>query len=292
VELLPAAGLRWMLRTKPRKLLENEAFRDAIEALVPAERRAAFTVRTGVRLEDTEEAVVAGYELATVYGVALEKPEARRAFGIYREHLRHDGEPVETGPGITRVTGVAGDLPEAVVRVGEHTVIVARGDVTMARVVEAFARGKLRRSPPALRGAALSRLPEVELDALSTLYVAGPFDGEWAAAGAGLLGATEALSVSLFPERERALRLQLVARGEFPADAAERLEATFRAIAESPTGSVLGLNRPVRAPTVRVFPERVELGVVLETGPLASGLRAAVSAEVWEILNLPSPTSP
>jgi hypothetical protein len=290
VELLPAAGLRWLVRAKPRTLLENEAFRDAIEALAPAARRVAFAARTGVRLEDTEEAVIAGYDLATVYGAALRKPEARRALTIFREHLRGGGELAESAPELSRVTGVAGELPEALVRVGERTVIVSHGDVTMARVIEAFALGKLRRSPSALRGAALSRLPEATRDSLATLYVPGPFEGEWAAAAVGLLGVTEALSVSLSPAHARSLRLHLDARGEFPSDAAERLETTFDALAASPTGSVLGLNRPVEAPTVRVFPGRVELDVVLETGRIAAGLRAAVSAEVWEILNLPTPT--
>ncbi len=287
---MPAAGLRWLVRVKPRVLLENEAFRDAIAALVPASRRAAFAARTGVRLEDAEEAVIAGYDLATVYGVRLRNPEARRALELFREHLRGGGELAEAAPELSRVTGVSGELPEALVRVGERTVLVARGDVTLARVAEAFALGLLRRSPPALRGAALSRLPETTRDSLATLYVPGPFEGEWTTAALGLLGTTEALSISLSPGGARTLKLHLDARGEFPNDAAERLKATFEAIAASPTGSVLGLNQPAEAPTVRVFPGRLELDVALESAPIAAGLRAAISAEVWEILNLPTPT--
>ena len=287
-ELLPAAGLRWLVRAKPRILLENEAFRDAIEALAPATRRSAFASRIGVRLEDAEDAVIAGYDLATVYGASLRTPEARRALTLFREHLRGGGELVEAAPELSRVTGIAGEIPEALVRVGERTVIVARGDVTVARVVEAFALGKLRRSPAALRGAALSRLPEARRDTLAILYVPGPFEGEWSRAALGLLGVTEALSVSLSPGRARSLRVHLDAIGEFPNDAAERLKATIEAVVASPTGSVLGLNHPIESPTVRVFPGRLELDVTLESAPIAAGLRAAVSAEVSEILNLPT----
>jgi hypothetical protein len=290
VELVPAAGLRWLVRVKPRVLLENEAFRDAIEALAPASRRDAFAAHTGVRLEDAEEALIAGYDLATVYGVLLQNPEARRALELFREHLRGGGELKEAAPGLSRVTGVSGEHPEALVRVGERTLIVARGDVTLARVAEAFALGLLRRSPSALRGAALSRLSEPSRDSLATLYFPGPFEGEWTAAALGLLGTTEALSISLSPGRARSFRLHLDARGEFPNDAAERLKATFEAIGDSPTGSVLGLNHPVETPTVRFFPGRLELDVALDSAPIASGLRALVSAEVWEILNLPTPT--
>ena len=75
------------------------------------------------------------------------------------------------------------------------------------------------------------------------------------------------------------------------ADSAERLSDAWEDLASSPTGRLLGLNRPASPPRFSESPDGLELTVDLELDPVVAGLRAAVIADVWEILDL-SPPNP
>jgi hypothetical protein len=292
VELIPAAGLRWLLLARPQSLLENEAFCGECSRLLPEARLRAFAARTGIELGKAAFGLVAGYDLATVYAVVTTEPVASAAIAAFRDHLRDGGQLARPHPRLQRVTGMAGDKPEALMTVGERVALVTVGDLTFARVIEAFALGRLERSPPALRGAALSKLPAFaqHSTALAVLYVPGPFVGEWSRAGHGLLGASDALSVTLAPTGAGAARFDVQLAGDFPPDAGERLEKSWSELAESTTGRVLAFDRPLAPPQIRALPDRLELEVQLETAPIATGLHAVLSGEAWEILNLPAPS--
>jgi hypothetical protein len=292
VELIPAAGLRWLLLARPQALLENEAFCGECSRLLPEARLRAFAARTGIELRKASFGLIAGYDLATVYAVVTTEPVASSALVAFRDHLRDGGRLTRPHPRLQRVTGMAGDKPEALMTVGERVALVSVGDLTFARVLEAFALGRLERSPSALRGAALSKLPAFaqHAAALAVLYVPGPFVGEWSRAGHSLLGASDALSVTLAPAGAGAARFHLHLAGDFPPDASERLETSWSELAESTTGRVLSLDRPLAPPQIRVLPHRLELDIQLETAPIAAGLYALLSGEAWEILNLPPPS--
>jgi hypothetical protein len=292
VELIPAAGLRWLLLARPQALLENEAFCGECSRILPEARLRAFAARTGLELTKASFGLIAGYDLATVYAVVTTEPVASSAIAAFRAHLRDGGRLTRPHPRLQRVTGMAGDKPEALMTVGERVALVSVGDLTFARVLEAFALGRLERSPPALRGAALSKLPPFaqHAAALAVLYVPGPFVGEWSHAGHGLLGASDALSVTLAPAGAGVARFHLHLAGDFPPDASERLETSWSELAESTTGRVLSLDRPLAPPQIRASPQRLELEIQLETAPIAAGLYALLSGEAWEILNLPPPS--
>jgi hypothetical protein len=307
VELIPAAGLRWLLLARPQALLENEAFCGECSRLLPEARLRAFAARTGIELRKASFGLIAGYDLATVYAVVTTEPVASSALVAFRDHLRDGGRLTRPHPRLQRVTGMAGDKPEALMTVGERVALVSVGDLTFARVLEAFALGRLERSPSALRGAALSKLPAFaqHAAALAVLYVPGPFVGEWSRAGHGLLGASDALSVTLAPAGAGAsdalsvtlapagagaARFHLHLAGDFPPDASERLETSWSELAESTTGRVLSFDRPLAPPQIRALPHRLELDIQLETAPIAAGLHALLSGEAWEILNLPPPS--
>lgn len=292
VELIPAAGLRWLLLARPHALLENEAFCGECSRLLPEARLRAFATRTGIELKKAVFGLIAGYDLATVYAVVTTEPVASAAIVAFRDHLRDGGRLARPHPRLQRVTGMAGDKPEALMTVGDRVALVSVGDITFARVLEAFALGRLERSPTALRGAALSKLPAFaeNASALAVLYVPGPFVGEWSHAGHGLLGSSDALSVTLAPAGAGAARFHLHLAGDFPPDAGKRLETSWSELAESTTGRVLALDRPLAPPQIRVLSHRLELEIQLETAPIAAGLHALLSGEAWEILNLPSPS--
>jgi hypothetical protein len=97
------------------------------------------------------------------------------------------------------------------------------------------------------------------------------------------------VSIALVPAGAGRAALELDLAGEFVSTDREQLLEVVTRIANSTTGQVLGLDRPVASASVRDFPGHLALSVTLETQPVADGLYAAVSGEAWEILNLPIP---
>ena len=91
------------------------------------------------------------------------------------------------------------------------------------------------------------------------------------------------------------MAVTVVLAGDFaPTDteAAERLKGGFDDLANTSTGRLLGLHEPVTPPRVRATAGQVELRVELDLGVALRGLRDAVSGEVWQIFDLPSPKRP
>jgi hypothetical protein len=171
------------------------------------------------------------------------------------------------------------------VHVRDRLVAVSVGDPTPARVVELYAQNRLIRSPPALRGSALSTLPARLGEAPLSAYAPGPFVAEWAAGARGLLGAAVALGASARIEGD-ALLLEIVMTGRFEAEDADRLAAAWNDLATSSMGRLLGLDHPENPPRAAASGDQLSLRVGLALMPLASGLRAAVVADIWEILDV------
>jgi hypothetical protein len=192
---------------------------------------------------------------------------------------------------IVRVTGSLAGKPRGFISLDRQIIGVAEGDLTLSRIAVAYALGKLKKTPSALRGAALSTLPKPEEDALATFYVPGPFDGEWSRAAHGVLAAALAVALSVNAVQDGYLRLTLYVSGEWggagPA-AAEELKRAFDELAATATGKLFALER-ARAVTSSFHPQYLTLSAELPLDPLARGLRAAVVADVWEILDLPPP---
>ena len=56
-DYVPAAGLRWMVAGRPRRLARNTAFAEALKPLLPAKRLEAYAVSTGIDLRRTPSAL-------------------------------------------------------------------------------------------------------------------------------------------------------------------------------------------------------------------------------------------
>lgn len=281
-DYVAAAGLRWMLVGKPRDIAQNPAFAEALELLVPEPRLKAFTSVSGVDLKTLGAALVAGFDFGTLYLVQTTPEAAARASLKFQERLLQ-GSLKRPHPELERTNGLVGSTPEALVRF-DAIVAISVGDPTLTRVVEAFARGKLRRSPAALRGAALSALAPPPQQALATFYVPGPFTGEWAQAARGLLADAVALSIAMTPSSTGHARFTVQLAGDVRPEGAEEIVRAFHELVQTPTGRLLGLDQPT-SPTALHEPDgRLVLDVELELAPIARGLRAAVIADVWEIM--------
>ena len=285
-DYVPAAGLRWMLTGSPRAISENAAFREGLALLLPPERLNAFAEGSGVDLRQVQSGLIAGFDLGTLYMLTPPPGSSASIVALFRNRIVGGEHHQFPHPELERVYGVIGTTPEFLVRAGEQWIAIATHDLTLGRIVEAFARGKLKSSPSALRGAALSTLSPPPNAAVATFYAPGPFSGEWARGARGLLANALAARISLVPLPPEHARFVIELTGEFPPSGVDDLTEAFRDLESSPFGKLLALDEQDTPPRVHERPERLTLEVDLKVAPIARGLRAAVVSDVWEIMQL------
>jgi hypothetical protein len=280
-----------MVVGQPRKISENADLKAAVHKLLPARRLDAFARGTAVDLRTLPSALVAGFDLGTLYLADLPEPRGHDALDRFVDRL--GGRAVIERPHqrIVRASGTVEGIPHGFVDLDGRIVGVSIGDLTLSRIPIGFAMGKLRKTVPSLRGAALSTLPELDDDSALTFYAPGPFAGEWARGARGVLAASLAVAISVEPAADGFLRATATLSGEWEPGgeaAAEALRLAFEELASSPTGKLFAFER-ARGLTASSHPQYLTLSAELELDPLVRGLHAAVMADVWEILDLPQP---
>jgi hypothetical protein len=286
-DYVAAAGLRWLVVGSPEQLLANARLYREMSRLFAPDRLGKFAEATGIDLRSVPQGLVAGFDYGTLY-LAMLPGETRAIETRFRERLTSEPVVRHPDPRIVRITGVAGQTPETMVCIDHLLVGVSVGDPTPARVVESYARRRLGRSPPALDGAALSSLPKALGAAEVRFYAPGPFQGEWQRGLRGLLRSATALGVTADPlQGGKVIRVKVVLAGEWPnvALAREKLAEAWKDLAESALGRLVGLNQPSSGPELSANPELLTLALDLEVLPLASGLEAAVAADVWKMMD-------
>lgn len=264
----------------PQEIAKNAQIRALLARLVPAERFDAFRRTTGVDLRELGTAIIAGFDDSTLYlaDTGARTAEATRRFD---ERLTGEAKHVRSHARVERIYGMLGPVPETLVSVEGAFIAVSVGDPMPARITELMVAGKLR-TPSALHGVALSSLPDDLASAPIGFYAPGPFSGEWAAAGRGLLGAATAIGVAARPD-DAILGVHAIVTGRWADADRAPLEAAWGDLASSSLGQLLALNRP-RVPVVtRATPTHLSLEVGLAVEPLVAGLWAAVGAEVPQL---------
>ena len=282
-DYVPAAGLRWLVAGSPRHFALQTALQPVRERWLTAERVQAFASATGVDLPQTERALVAGFDLGTLYMADgsgwVGDPEAR-----FAERLAGSATIHRPHPQIWRVTGLAGSTPQALVRVDHELMAIAVGDPTPARIVELRARGRLKNVVPALQGAALSTLPPEFLSpGPLRVYALGPFQGEWLEYASGVLGGAQAVG-ALLDLHDNHLTLRMALTGYFHPDDRERLLASWQAVANSSFGHLLGLDQPSEPVSIAASESQLALELRLAAQPVLSGLQTLLSGDVERLL--------
>jgi hypothetical protein len=298
-DYVPAAGLRWLVRGSPAKLAESQSFRPALELLISSERLRAVAHTTGFALETLPRGVIAGFDLGTLYLAELPAKSAAKARQRFESRQIRDVATRSPDPNIVVLSGMNEGIPVGLVTLDERVVAYGVGDPTLCRVVEAYARGRLR-AKSAFEGAALAGQASETDEAPLAVHVPGPFDERWHQAAGGLLEITTSLSAKLTPRGPQSASFELTLHGDFAgSNAAERLRSTYRAVAGSSTGTLLGLSSALDAHlAVSKDEQRVTLSVPLPITEVAKGAKAATSADLDEIFRLspassaaPTPTS-
>jgi hypothetical protein len=290
-DYVPAAGLRWLVAGSPRYFARAAALAPVRAEWLTDDRLRAFARATGIDLERTERALVAGYDLGTLYvvdGSAWTQPPERP----FIEHLAGSAVVHREGH-LLRVSGVAGSIPETLVRVDEHLVAVAVRDPLLAKIVELRALGRLGSVVPALRGAALSTLPpELLVPGPLRVYAPGPFSDTSVLEGSGLVAAAEAITAAVEIEGDvLVLRIALAGAWQESTDR-ERLLGVWQAVASSALGSALGLERAPRGVSVEVSPRLLQLVAKLDALHFFEGVRQLAGSGVDQLLGEESSPGP
>jgi hypothetical protein len=288
-DYVQAAGLRWLVRGSPAKLAESQSFRPAIELLLTAERLRAVAQTTGFALEKLSHGAIAEFDFGTLYLAELATSNAADARARFTS--RQLREPVQRtpDPNITVLTGMSEGRPVGLVTIDNRVAIYAVGDPRLCRVVEAYARGKLK-AKRAFQGAALLGLDTETASAPLAAYVPGPFPERWQNAAGGLLSVSTALSAKLTPTSAGRAVLELTLHGDFAgSNAAERLRSTYMSVASSSTGTLLGLDAALDARTVTsAQSDRVTLMVPLPLTEIAKGAHAVTNGDFVDLFRLPT----
>lgn len=292
VDLVPAAGLVWLVEARPRELLADPVLGPALAAIASGDRLQAFARRHGqVDLRQADQVAVAsttGGARATL-ALAMVHVEPGRVEAAFTARARNvEGRAVERG--VTRFWGTVGEEREQVALFGRQGVGIERGGLGPLQAAVYFAEGRLKRSLPALHTEPLASVAARLGEAPLRGFAPGPFEGDWAGGLGGLLRATTAVGGRLRSTTRGtggALALRFVLTGAWGGDAvaaAQRLEDAFHVLTEDPLGRLGGLDRPVDGPRVAGDAEALVLDVALDPVRVSRGVRAATEAPLAEIM--------
>ena len=289
-QYVPAGGVDWVLMGKPRTLASNPELRTKLEPLLPASRLELYAKNTGLDLRNLPSALVAGFDLGTLY-LAETDTDLTPATRAFSERLVNTPKLRQSHPRLQRVSGVVGQTPQALLRFDGKLLAVAVGDTTTVRIVEAFALGRLERTARVLDGAALRSFREFGQDAPLLLLAPGPFEGKWMYGVQGLLAAATGVGIAATPIGGAFVDVVVAIDGPWqnetnPPEAVARMRRAWEELSTSSTGQLFGLHEPAESPSLGSQGDRVELKVRLRLLPIIDGLRAAVAADVWEMLDL------
>ncbi len=288
--LAPSAGLVWLVEAKPRAIAQIPDLIPAIALVLPEERLELFTAaHGGIDPRQTKDLCIARYREAVLSIVRMPLDGERVASAFESRSVRSSPRTLlAKNPRVIRLAGEFAGEPQRLTVFGNEAVAFEEGKPGPLRAAEAFAFGKLKRSAPALRGAALARAAEVLGDAHVRVFAPGPFEGETANGLGGLLKAATAVAASAtWAGKKTDIAIRVVVTGAWGEDASaasERLGAAAHVLANSSLGHLFGLDRPVRAPSVHVERDALVLDATIDGMALARGLHHAVDAEVAEIM--------
>ncbi len=287
-DFVPAAGLRWLVAGSPRYFAQQPALAGTRERWLTEQRLDSFAQATAVDLRRTERALVAGFDLGTLYVVdgtgwvrPPQEPFIERLAGSAREQRPHRD--------VWRITGLVGSTPQALVRLDDAVLAVAVRHPLLARIVEYRARGRLQDVTPALRGAALSVLPPELLEpGPLRAYVLGPLSPQDLPEGAGMVAAATAIAAALELEGQW-LSLRVVLAGYWDENSdGQHLRALWQALADSPLGATLALSHTREAVTVQASRQHLQLAAMLDAERVLAGLEQLAAGRLGLLSGAPA----
>lgn len=243
---VPAVGMRWLVQLRPQALMSHPRFSKDWKPVFASDRILAFTHASGADPHRIEEAFIAGYDLGELYlfdgrQIGLDAQKAFEARSLTTRELETQFD------NLTHLTGIIEQTPHALVHIEGHLVAIAVGDIRLARIVRAYAEGKLKKSPSALEDRFLSIYESFHPEAPVRAFLRGPYDDTTDAVAAGFV---TGVAAATFQESE--LRIHARALGAWPFDAelGARLTTHVDRLLSTRELRALGWGFPTEAPEV------------------------------------------
>lgn len=245
-EYVPAAGLAYLIEAHPRALLKDGDLMDVWSKILSKKRLSEFSRSTGIDPRKMDALVIAGYSLGTVYlfdakecGEALERS--------FRSRARSTEQKETDTMDLVHLTGVLDGTPHAAVHLRQHMFALVEGDISLARIVVAFAEGKLKKSPPSLRGSLISPHADFHRQASLRAFLVGPFES-----ATDQVSAEFAAGVAAFSFSGDLVKVSVQASGVWQEPKA--VSRFVDRVLESRTLRALGWGFPVEAPVPECEP--------------------------------------
>lgn len=265
--------------------MAHAEFRKDWEPVFGADRIRAFSQASGADPTQIDEAWIAGYDLGELYvfdGKSVGE-SAERAFESRSLTTRSLSSDFDN---LTHMTGIIEQTPHALVRIDQHLVAIATGDIQLARIVRAYAEGKLAKTPTAFGDRFLSSYESFQPDAPVRAFLRGPYENSTDAVAAGFITGVSAVS---FQGSE--LRVHARALGAWPTDGGlERHLGTYLdQLLSTRELRALGWGFPTDPPEVTCEPREDELVLCSAEGAwnsaaVADALHRITAGTLAEIL--------
>lgn len=288
-DLVTGAGLCWAIWGRPNDFTRLAPLNEPIASLLPEPRRALFAHATAIDINKIRNIVVASYPDSTLFlldGV----PSPIETERLYRERLMSGVTRTVHRADAILLRGVtASGEKRSLAALGKDVIALESGSGLHTKVAALYAEEKLKRTPR------VRDLPDIAMllarlgDAPLVAVAPGPFEGDWADAVHGVLGACTAAAACARPTPTGTILTQVLFAGRWGAQtegALARISAAWQDLARSDFGKLTGLDRSVEAPRTMADDRVVGLEVALDGPRFFQGLHAAVSAEARDIMRL------
>jgi hypothetical protein len=295
-DLLTVADLEWMVLLRPEAILELGWLDEPLGKILRDERLDLLARATSIDLRTVPELVLAGYRPSlrdddVIAYFVRHRAEQRDVEVKFRERLTSGETRSVAGHQLVVLSGEVGRSRRALAAIGRDVAGFQYGGDRQkgpATIAVLYAQGKLEGVPTVLADPALAAVHAALGAPLGEVLLPGPFEGELARGGRGLLAAADAVGVGLEPTDRQTMLLRVLVSGDFAAsegDAVRFLEAAWQDLAASDLGHLLALDRPVGPPAAAPVPVGLGLVVELDAAALLAGLAAATVQDVREIMS-------
>lgn len=256
--------------------MAHPRFRKDWELVFAAEGIQAFTKASGADPSRIEAAWIAGYDLGQLYlidgkGVGEAAQKAFEARSMTTRKLKSNYA------NLVHLTGMIENTPHALVHIRDHLVAIAVGDIRLARIVRAYAEGKLDKVPAALESRFLSVHSSFAPDALVRGFLCGPYENATDAVAASFVSGVGAVH---FEGEELRVSAQALGVWDTGPELDSRLTRYLDELLSTRELRALGWGFPTQAPAASCTPSQEDLALCVSEGAWES---AAVAAALHRI---------